>query len=374
MRTIYAMLLRSFLSVFLAALFFFIIALQMVELFSHLWNYIQNNAGTADILRIVYYYLPTCLGYALPPALLFAISYTLGSLYSSNQLIAILGAGIPFGKLIIPFLALGMLFSAGYFLFHENVIIYSQEKKTALQQSLLGRRTNLNNPDVTVIGEDGRSIYRAEYYNDNKKTLSDLTIVHRNEDAELTSRIECDWAEYEKEKGTWVLHNVEIYNATAESLGRSDKSEENADFRIDSRSASVYRDPEFEAGPSFFQRKEKDMDTLSLSQAREWVDSLRRSGRPSYHKALTEYYSRFSYALTPFIVTLISCGIGNRLKKNIVLMSLLFSLVLSVVYYVAEMVLGLFAKQGIIVPALGAWGAVLFFLAVGVILLRMAKT
>ena len=55
-------------------------------------------------------------------------------------------------------------------------------------------------------------------------------------------------------------------------------------------------------------------------------------------------------------------------------MSLMTSLILSVVYYVSDMILGLFAKQGIIEPAIGAWAAVLFFLALGAVLLRHAKT
>jgi len=56
------------------------------------------------------------------------------------------------------------------------------------------------------------------------------------------------------------------------------------------------------------------------------------------------------------------------------LMSLMVSLILSVIYYVSDMILGLFAKQGIIEPATGAWASVLFFLAAGAILLRHAKT
>jgi lipopolysaccharide export system permease protein len=351
------MLLRSFISIFLAALLFFVITIELVDLFSNLWRYVQNEATLSQILLVSWYYLPQCIGYSLAPALLFAISYTLGSLYASNELIAILGIGVPFSKLILPFLVLGLLFSGGYFVFHEEIIIDTYEKKTALQDTLLGRRKTLNNPNVTVIGEDGVSVYRANYYNDEKKTLSQLTILHRTENGELIERIECDWAEYLEEDDQWLLHNAAIYHP---------------DLSV--RLEPMFRDERFDAGPGFFQRRDKDMEALTVGEAREWLESLERSGRPTYRGALTEYYSRYAFALTPFIVSLISCGIGNRLRKNIVLMSLLASLVLSVMYYVADMVLGLFAKQGMIVPTVGAWGAVLVFLALGVVLLRFART
>ncbi len=357
MSTLYRMLLRSFVSIFIAALLFFVITIELVDLFSNLWRYVQNEATLSQILLVSWYYLPKCIGYSLAPALLFAVSYTLGSLYASNELIAILGVGVSFGRLILPFLVLGLLFSGGYFVFHEEVIIATYEKKNALQDTLLGRRKTLNNPNVTVIGEDGVSVYHANYYNDEKATLSRLTILHRTEEGELIERIECDWAEYIAGDEEWVLHNAAVYTP---------------DLTV--RTEARYRDERFDAGPDFFQRRDKDMEALNVGEARQWLESLRRSGRPTYRAALTEYYSRFAFALTPFIVSLISCGIGNRLRKNIVLMSLLVSLVLSVMYYVADMVLGLFAKQGIIVPTVGAWGAVLVFLALGVVLLRFART
>ncbi|MFO7848815.1 MAG: LptF/LptG family permease [Spirochaetia bacterium] len=365
MSIIYRMLMKSFIPVFTAALLFFVVTIELVDLFSHVWQYIQNDASISDILKVLQYYLPKCIGYSLPPALLFAISYTLGSLYASNELIAILGVGIPFGKLIIPFLVLGIFLSGGYFVFHETVIIESYARKNALQNTLLGRRESLSNPNVTVIGDNGKSVFHTQYYNDDRKTLNDLTIVHRDSEGYFSSRIESDWAEYSEEEENWILHNAVIYTK---------EEDDDEKLNITSRSVSSYRDPDFDSGPSYFQRRDKDVDELSLAQAKEMIESMRRSGRPAYAEALTEYYSRFSFALTPFIVTLISCGIGNRLKKNIVLMSLLFSLILSVIYYVAEMVLGLFAKQGIIVPALGAWGAVIFFSITGLLLLHQART
>jgi len=55
-------------------------------------------------------------------------------------------------------------------------------------------------------------------------------------------------------------------------------------------------------------------------------------------------------------------------------MSLLTSLVVSVVYYVAQMMATLFAKLGYISPLTGAWGATIVFLAAGFYLFRVART
>jgi lipopolysaccharide export system permease protein len=65
---------------------------------------------------------------------------------------------------------------------------------------------------------------------------------------------------------------------------------------------------------------------------------------------------------------------GGRFKKNILLMSLLSSLGSAVVFYVTEMITMMMAKLGYIPPIVGAWFPVVLFVAVGVFLLRSAKT
>ena len=111
-----------------------------------------------------------------------------------------------------------------------------------------------------------------------------------------------------------------------------------------------------------------------MQEARQFVESLRESGIQEYRVAQTDYYTRWSYAFVSFIVIFISSTIGGRLKKNILLLSLLVSLALSVSYYVVQLMLTLFAKEGFLPPMLGAWGAFLIFTSVGSVLFRYART
>jgi lipopolysaccharide export system permease protein len=74
------------------------------------------------------------------------------------------------------------------------------------------------------------------------------------------------------------------------------------------------------------------------------------------------------------MVAFISSAVGGRFRKNILLMSLLTSLVFSVVYYVTQMVSVIFAKLGLIPPLAGAWGAFLLFAFATFWLFRYART
>jgi len=358
------MLLRSFFPNFLIALLFFVLTLEMVDIFANLWRYLNNDAAISEILQVALLYLPKSTSFALPPALLFAVSFTLGNLYARNELIAILGAGISFIRFIFPLLILGLLLSFSYFFFHETLVIDSYAAKNELSRQLLGQKVSYSNTDITVLGESNRNVYHADYYNDSAKTLSGLTILRRDNQGAFTGRIEAGLAEYvedNRREGGWILHDAIEYTTTET-------------IEMLQSSSAQQRAPFFDVTPFHFQRKTKNIDELHYTEARSWVATLRKSGRSGYKSAVTDYYKRFSFALTPCIVILISAAIGSRFKKNILLMSLMTSLILSVVYYVSDMILGLFAKQGIIEPATGAWAAVLFFLALGTVLLRHTKT
>ena len=80
---------------------------------------------------------------------------------------------------------------------------------------------------------------------------------------------------------------------------------------VEERYLSSWTDEKLDEPPSSFKRITRDVDEMNSREAKEWVDSLKRTGFP-FRGALTEYYQRFSFALTPLVVALISCSLGGR--------------------------------------------------------------
>ena len=65
---------------------------------------------------------------------------------------------------------------------------------------------------------------------------------------------------------------------------------------------------------------------MNRSESERYVAMIRRAGLP-YREALTDFYRKYSFALTPLIVAFIASSLGSAFKKNILLMSLLSALV-----------------------------------------------
>jgi len=332
---LHLMLIRGFAPVLLIALAFFVTILQLVDLFDDVTSYVDREIPFAEVFRVQVLYLPKSLHFALPMALLFAVSFTLGTLYSKNELIAVFGSGVSLQGFVIPLVAAGLLFSAGSFFFEESVVIESLSRKIALERELLN----------------------VSSYNDETATLSGVLLLERDEDGSVLMIVSARTARWNGE--SWDVQSARIFER-----GESATTE---------RFASAETLSRFNLPPGAFRRIGRDIDQMQLAEAREWIESLRSAGLP-YREDLTKYHERFSFALTPFIVVLIATAIGGRFRKNILLMSLLVSLSVSVVYYVTQMISGLLAYSGRISPIFGAWSGVLVFVVIGIGLLRLSRT
>lgn len=355
--TLHGMLLRSFFPVLLISVAFFVTILQLVDIFQNITRYIDLEVPFAEVLRVQLLYLPKSLHFSVPMSLLFSVAFTLGSLYANNELIAVLGAGVSLRAFVMPLIISGVLLSAGSFFFEEYVVIDTLRQKNELEQQLLNVSQSTSNSNVTRLSAAARVVYHADYYNDATESLSGAVIVERDDDGEVVSVISAKTARWTE--GGWEIQFGRFFFW------------ENGE--LVERFASREVVPTLVLNPSAFRRRGKDIDELRLADAQLWIESQRDAGLP-YREDLTKYHERFSFALTPFIVMFLSSAIGGRFRKNILLMSLLVSLSVSVVYYVIQMVAGLMAYSGYLSPILGAWAGFLVFFVLGVTLFRLSRT
>jgi lipopolysaccharide export system permease protein len=349
---------RLFAPIFVGAIVFFMLIVELIDLFGNLWRYLALDVPGLQILKVGLLYLPTCLSYALPVALLFATAYTLGSLYARNELIAIFSAGNRLSSFVAPLLAMGVLLSVFTFFFSDQVVLGSYRQKNEYSKKLLGQSISLSNSDVAVIARDGRLVYRAEYYDDAGRTLSRVTILERGAEGRPVSRTQASSASWDGRH--WVLNNARRFELDKEG-------------RWTEQDFGSYRSDDLDEPPSTFRSQNLDVNEMSVSQLGDYVSFLKRAGLP-FQAALAERHKRFAFSFAPFIVVLISSALGGSFRKNVLLMSLLSSLVVATGYYVTQMMTMLMAKTGILAPAAGAWIPLALFGSLGVLLFRRART
>jgi lipopolysaccharide export system permease protein len=360
MKTIHSYLFVQVLRSTAAGLVFFTMVVILLDLFTNISIYITHDIGYMNIMRLSVLYIPKAMSFALAPAILFGVTYSLSSMHARNEIISILNSGISYYALISILLIFGLLMSFGNFWFTESVVIDSFRQKQDFSQELTGFSTSYNNSNVVLISENQEDVYYARYYNDRRAELTSLVLIDRDEDRRFLSRTDIDRAVFDEQTQTWRAFGVREYVPTGD--------------RLETRYAEQMELTGELFSPEDFRNITYDVNEMHLDEAREHIERIQRLDMQRFRELSADYHERYAFALTPLIVVLISCSIGTRFKKNILLYSLLLCIIISLIYYVSEMLTMLLAKQGFLPPAAGGWLPVIFFTAVGFLSLFKVRT
>ena len=350
-------LLRQFFPMFLMAISMFVFLLLLIDLFSNLVRYLNNEVPMNMILQISLYFIPRSISFALPISLLFASAYTLGDLYARNELTSIFSSGISFVRFTLPLVVLGAFFSVFSFIFEDVLVIPTYRVKTELTRRALRQHVTESNADIVIRARNGRVIYSVDFFDHIRLILNGVKIIEMDENGNFVSRIRAPSASWSG--SYWIFNNAVIY-----------KYQDGEDFL----SVSPFgHSTLYDEHPDIFRRSAVNVEDLPVREAGLLVQDLRAAGLPYTH-VQANYFQRYSFAVTPLIVMILSISMSGRFKKNILLMSLAASIGVGVVYYVAEMLFMTMAGLNYISPLVGAWFPVLLFLVIGMLLLRGAKT
>jgi len=348
-------LLRQFFPIFFVVISMFSFLFILIDLFANLIRYLNNEVPILTILQISFYFLPKSLSYALPISLLFAAAYTLGDLYAKNELTCIFSTGIPFWRFSASLLITGLIVSVLSFYFDDLVVIPTLKTKNELMRRALNQHVAENDSDIVVIAKNGRLKYSVDYFDNERKIINGVQIIESDENGRFISRIRSPSAEWKETH--WEFRNAIIYKFEGELL----------------KDSPLPETTEYDEHPDTFRRSSVVYQELPARQAKLLVDDLRNAGLP-FFGAQADYFHRYSFSATSFIVMILSVSMGGRFKKNILLMSLFTSLAVAVVFYITEMLSMTMAGLNYIHPFIGAWFPVILFIVIGVLLLKSAKT
>ncbi len=312
-----------------------------VDLFANLDKYLNAEVGGGAIALMCLYQVPQAIILALGPSLLFATTYFLSMLQANNEMIALLNSGIPQRRIILPCIVIAILMSLVQFAFNEYVGIPASLKREAMENDLFGQSSTYDNRNVTLSDLEGGFVIHTSRFISNEQRILNVTIVMRNEDGSIRSRVDAARGQWSEETGTWSFSDAYVYTL------------DNEELTVVPVYYAQYDDPLINLEPELFRNMSADIKTMDLGTAVQYLRRMRYLEPSQWSLYATEFWERVLNCLTPLVLMLIACSINYKFKKNILLFAIISSLCVAVVYYVLQMVTLLMAKQGVIGPV---WG------------------
>jgi lipopolysaccharide export system permease protein len=346
----------QFMPVFFGAVAFFSFVIVFVDLMMNLWQYISESVPPVSVATVEFLYLPKALFYSIPISILFASSYTLSVLYARNELMAVFASGIPLFAFTLPLLVFSFVCTFALFLFEDAVVVPYYAQKTELQNKLLGKELSLDSSRIVAISDLGNVVYKADYYDDVSKRLTNLFIIVRHGDKKLRAVVRAESAQW---IDGWILSGGTQYTMKNETLVPERPTDEILRLLVEP--------------PETFRNNTVSVEEVNVREAREYIAKLQRTGLPST-EARSVYYKKFSFPFIVFIVVFLSIGLSGRTRKNVMVTSLVFTITAALLFYITQMVTMLLAKFGMLSPFSGAWIPVILFIIISAVLVRNART
>ena len=333
--------------------------LEMVDLMMNIWKYIFNFVPPRVVGTIMLNFLPKTFTWAVPLSVLFASCFMLSSLYSKNELTALFASGISLIRWSMPLIVFAALLSLALFAFQDKVVVKTSLKYDELKTKALRQQKNQSNDNIVIISEDGKKIYKAEYYDDEKRRIHKLFVVDRNENNELSSIIYAPIASWLEDDGHWKTDGGVEYVYE--------------DGNIKSGSVNSASELELVEPPETFRNNTISVETATVAESKVYIKRLQKAGLP-FSEALSQYYNKFSFPFVVLIVAFLSIGISGKSQRNVFVISLTLSLGMAVLFYITQMITMLMAKFGALPPLVGAWAPVVIFIGISVVLLKYTHT
>jgi len=341
---------------FLVAILAFLvfIGLQLVIVLSD--TVFGRGAGTAELLRLVLYKLPTLFLYAIPAATLLATFLALGRLAADRELLAFQAIGYSLRRLTLPFLAFGALasgvsFALGEFAVPPAEVAYRRELLALLYRGAVPRVQEsvffrgLHGETYYVERHEGERLYGILVYD----VTGRIFPVEGRFPTVLTAR------EGRFEGGTLELVGGRVLRFSPDGglaeLVRFDRLTVDAgeDLR---RAVLGGRTPA----------------EMSLRELGARIELLRRSGLDP-RSLVVEYHSKIAVAVAAFVFVLFGAPMGALLGRRGRAAGAIAGFLL------AAMAQGMFvwartlAQRGVIPAHLGPWLPHLAFGLLGLLLL-----
>jgi len=327
MRTLFA---YMFLTVVL------IIFFVLIHYLEHIDDFLDRNASMRKIY-LVYYpsYVPSIIQQVSPLALFLAAIFTTSQLAQSLQMTALQTGGVSLQRLIVPYLLLGIFISI--FMFVVGGWISPRTNETVLSYDNLYIKNRTQQVYVSEIHRrnDPSSVVTVGYFDRRTNTAHRVQLQQFGADGTLIERVD-------SQQMVWHDSLWHFSFATVRSF----------DNGHEQRRIIAPLDTTLLVLPRDLARSERDIESMTIPVAAEYVNALKRSGLANIGRDLVGYYSIYAYPFTNLIVMLIALPLTYRRRRGGQTVQIGLGLLIAFIYLAAQKLTEPFGYSNTLSPLL----------------------
>lgn len=346
-------LIREFLIPLCYCLAAFMLIYIIYDLSAHLDNYIEDRVPMRFLFQYYLIQMPLVMVQVIPLSILLAIVYCLGALCRNNEITAMRATGISIYRIMLPYLALGVGFTAFIFYLNDRHAPKAYEESKKFLQDASGKRGEDEKlqPLAFFNSKEGRS-WAGQW-----KPAGDLlqnVSVRSFQNGQVVETISAAKASYLDREWWFFDGAIQRYD----SKGRVRGSEE----------TFSKRHFPFGEKPEDFLSSQKESVSMSLGEL--WRNmALYPKDSDIYAKKLVDLHYKIAFPFVGITIVLIALPLSISSTRGGAAGSAGLSIALCISYYVMGMVSLSLGHGGRLPAWLASWLPNIVFSATGLVML-----
>ncbi len=350
-------LIRKFLGTFVYAMFLIILIVIVFDISEKISDFIEKKAPIGAIIFDYYVnFIPFFVNMFSALFTFVAVIFFTSRMAANSEIVAILGSGISFRRMLIPYLLCAVLIGVLNVYLANFLIPKVNEDRLAFEKEYI--RDPYYNRDRDIhLQYDSTTFYFVENFDVYAQSGYRFAFEDISPETGLKQKIVAESARFDSTENTWILSSYHI--RTLDSLGEKIEHGNRKNF-------------DFPIRPKDFSRDIAKIETMDHRELKEFIEleTLRGSSRIKAYQY--DALIRWSHPFAALVLTLIGVSISSRKTRGGTGFHMAMGLMVAFTFILFLQFSRVFATFGNFPVWLAAWLPIILFGLIALFLLRIA--
>lgn len=348
--------LRKFLGTFFYAITLLVVIVVVFDISENIQDFIDHKAPLSAIIFEYYLnFIPYFVNLFSPLFTFIAVIFFTSKLAGFNELTSILGSGISYKRVLVPYIAGALILSIMSFFLSNFLIPYTNRNMLDFKDKYVSKRVKNKEGDMHVKVASDTYVY-VETWNNNQKTGYNFTLEKMNFDG-VYYKLMAQNIQWDSLKKNWTLNGyVKRYTYGMKELIMSGPK----------------LDTNLNISPNDFVYIRDEMETMNYFQIRKYIKNEKLKGSDKVKFYEVEKHKRVAFPFATIILTIIGVTVAGRKTRGGLGIHLAVGLLLSFSFIMFMQVTTVFATFGTLDPLLAVWIPNILYGLLSIYLIRSA--
>lgn len=319
----------------------------------------EDGPSYSAITQYYLVFIPFINSLLIPLNALIAVIFFTSRLAARSEIIAIIGSGISYWRMLRPYMVGAAIIAVLHFLGNHYLFPIANKSRVDFENTYIWKsnyKDRSNN--IHMFLDDSTEIY-MQHFRVKGKVGSKFSLMRYDENRR-PAMLTATQIRFKEAPHTWTLEDYRIrrFNGLEEELLRFPNEKKDTVLRF---------------SPDDLVVRDNLKETMTTPELKEYIEQRRKRGMGDLSTYIVERYRRSADAFTIFILTLIGVSVASRKTRGGTGLNIAIGLVTGAMYIFMGRFSLTFSINGGLAPIVGAWIPNILFTFVALYFLKKAQ-